>query len=83
VQDTRSRVPLRNVLTSLALAGVAAGCGDTPNPVRPSALSGVYNSESLVTQPRSVSTAWYARSTRVRSVSRVALVRAIQVPPDL
>src|SRR5688572_28187676 len=50
MQNPRSRVPLSCVVAILGLAGVTIGCGDTANPVRPSALSGASGVERLVAQ---------------------------------
>lgn len=49
MQNTHSRQRICCVLAVLGLTGVAAGCGDADNPVRPSALVGPSGMESLVT----------------------------------
>lgn len=50
MQNTRSRTPLGCVVALLGLIGAATGCGDTANPVRPSALAGASGIETLVAQ---------------------------------
>ena len=51
MQNTRSRARLGCVVAILGLIGAATGCGDTANPVRPTAPAGASGIETLAAQP--------------------------------